>query len=329
MGVVRYYLALSVVMAHFSTLTGVEVWWPTSSYDAVGGFFALSGFLVYGSYLRAPSLKTFIANRARRILPAYSFIILLCAFGLVGLSTLPAAEYFTSWHWWRYLLSNLTFLNFLCPDLPGVFSGNEMTAVNGSLWTLKVEWMLYLTVPLVAWLIAKLRRPALHTFVTIYLFSMLYRLGFQYLYETQGREIWNILGRQFFGQLMYFYTGVVVYFHREQFLRYRRLILVVAILLTILGAFIPYYEITLGPAVVSVLVLWFSLVGSWGRWGNENNISYDIYLTHFPVIQLVYALGVVERYGIVAAFVVSMLGIVLLGLLTWFGLGKWFLRRKR
>jgi peptidoglycan/LPS O-acetylase OafA/YrhL len=164
MGVVRYYLALSVVMAHFSTLTGVEVWWPTSSYDAVGGFFALSGFLVYGSYLRAPSLKTFIANRARRILPAYSFIILLCAFGLVGLSTLPAAEYFTSWHWWRYLLSNLTFLNFLCPDLPGVFSGNEMTAVNGSLWTLKVEWMLYLTVPLVAWLIAKLRRPALHTF---------------------------------------------------------------------------------------------------------------------------------------------------------------------
>jgi peptidoglycan/LPS O-acetylase OafA/YrhL len=78
--------------------------------------------------------------------------------------------------------------------------------------------------------------------------------------------------------------------------------------------------------VVSVLVLWFSLVGSWGKWGNVNNISYDIYLTHFPVIQVVYALGIARKQGIEVAFVVTMVGVILLGLITWFGIGKRFLK---
>lgn len=51
-GLVRYYLALSVLIVHFNSLTGSNIFWPTSSYAGVGGFFALSGFLMYGSYLK-------------------------------------------------------------------------------------------------------------------------------------------------------------------------------------------------------------------------------------------------------------------------------------
>ncbi len=344
MGAVRYYLALAVVVAHFSTVMGVDIPWPTSSYNAVGGFFALSGFLVYGSYLRAGSLHAYVARRARRILPPYLFIVLLCAFLLAALSSLSPAEYFSSPQWWRYLLANLTFMNFLGPDLPGVFTDHVSTAVNGSLWTIKVEWMLYLSVPLVALLIRRLRRPALLTFAAIYIFSMLYRLGFLYLYETHGSEIWNILSRQVFGQLMYFYTGVAIYFRLAAFMRYRWQLLAAALLLTLLGDYIPCYDYTLGPIAVSILVLWFSLAGtgasrlsSFFQRFNIDNISYDIYLVHLPVIQVVacFAPGILSAFGLSASgtaglcalFIFSFAAILLLASISWFLIGKRWLKR--
>ncbi len=327
MGFIRYYLALSVVMAHLCTVMGIENHWPTSSYNAVGGFFALSGFLVYGSYLRAPSLKHYIKRRARRILPPYFTTVLLCAFGLIALSTLSAGEYFTSPQWWKYLVANLSFLNFIEPELPGVFTNHEITAVNGSLWTMKIEWMLYLSVPIVAWCIRKIRKPALYTFIAIYIISLIYRITFYHLYEVHEKEIYMILCRQVFGQLMYFYTGVAIYFNLNRFLKYKWHILVVAVVLCCLQDLIPYYEITVGPIVVSSLVLWFSLIGKWGRWANRDNFSYDIYLSHLPVIQVIIALGIREQIGTLWTFIISIAAILLIGAAIWFGVGKRFMRR--
>ena len=50
----------------------------------------------------------------------------------------------------RYLGWNLAFLNFMEPALPGVFEANRFTEINGALWTLKIEVMFYLVLPLLA-----------------------------------------------------------------------------------------------------------------------------------------------------------------------------------
>jgi peptidoglycan/LPS O-acetylase OafA/YrhL len=158
---------------------------------------------------------------------------------------------------------------------------------------------------------------------------MLYRLLFSYLYETHGSEIYNILGRQFFGQLMYFYSGVVIYFSLNNFLKYKWPILAGALILTALGNYIPYYDIIIGPITVSVIVLWFSLVGDWGNRANVNNFSYDIYLTHFPVIQVVVATGILAQAGLPATFAITMIGIAALGCISWFGIGKRFMAKRK
>ena len=67
MGMVRYILALAVIVHHFNVIFGTNYWLPVSSYHAVGGFFALSGFLVYGSYRRSPSLVYYTKKRAQDI----------------------------------------------------------------------------------------------------------------------------------------------------------------------------------------------------------------------------------------------------------------------
>jgi peptidoglycan/LPS O-acetylase OafA/YrhL len=332
MGLVRYYLAFVVLVAHFNVVFGTDWFLPTSSYNAVGGFFALSGFLVYGSYLRKKNLKLYFTHRARRILPSYLFIVLLSAFGLCCLSTLPAREYFLNAQWVKYLLANATFLNFLEPELPGVFTENAVPAVNGSLWTMKVEVTLYLSVPVVVALISWLRQRYRHVtttavLVTIYVASVIYRIMFHELYVARGSEIYNILSRQVFGQLMYFYTEVFIYLNYDRLLRWRWLMVGAACVLAVVGDAIPYYQFWLSPIVVSVLVIYISLLKG-AQIFNRNNVSYDIYLMHFPVMQTVAALSVGSVLPDWALAVICLLLILLLAEFSWHAIGKHILYPK-
>ena len=44
--IIRYYLSFAVFFAHFGILTNTNYFLPTSSVDAVHGFFVLSGFFL-------------------------------------------------------------------------------------------------------------------------------------------------------------------------------------------------------------------------------------------------------------------------------------------
>lgn len=309
MGIVRYILALAVIIAHFGTFTGTTVWFPVSSYNAVGGFFALSGFLIYGSYLRRPGdIRGYLRRRARRLLPSYWATVLLAALLLVFVSTLSASAYFSSSGFWKYLAANLTFLNFLAPDLPGVFASQPIHAVNGSLWTMKVEWLLYLSVPLVALLAGRTLRRSVAVFCTVYLLSSAWRICFLSLYESTGRHIFEILSRQFMGQLMYFYAGVLIYYFFDVLMSRRWLVISVCAILAALSSFIPFYSETLGPLVLAMIVIWFSMTGSWGTWeGRHDNVSYGMYLLHAPIIQTLVSLEIIPLLGIWPSLILSII----------------------
>ena len=119
--------------------------------DAVCVFFILSGFFVTASYLRSKSLAEYACKRFRKIFPLYWAVVVFFAIALCVTGTLSAREYFSSFGFWKYLAANLLTLNFLHPNLPGVFNGNP---VNGALWTIKIEVAFYVTLPLVLALIS-------------------------------------------------------------------------------------------------------------------------------------------------------------------------------
>ncbi|PHY18244.1 acyltransferase [Caulobacter sp. BP25] len=145
----RLIAAILVVAHHARVLDGRPPAMIGTSLDlgalGVGVFFAISGYLVAGSLARTPSLATFLAKRALRIFPGLLAALLVTAFVIGPVSTmLKASDYLSAPEVYGYVLRNLT-LYAVTYDLPGVFMSVPLAGVvNGSLWTLRLEFTAYL-----------------------------------------------------------------------------------------------------------------------------------------------------------------------------------------
>ena len=297
MDYVRYIMALGVVVAHFSLVMNCDFWWPVSSGTAVSVFFGLSGFLVYATFQRKQSLKDFLLSRTKRIMPIYLVIVVASALLLSFVSTLSLSEYFCHPDLWKYLGANICFLNFLQPTLPGVFTDNVVPTVNGSLWTLKVEWALYLSIPLFDWAIRHWRISAKKLLFSIIVLSVAYKALMQYLYGATGHQIYHILSYQFIGQLTYFYSGVLVFLNFEYCKRHKRALLLLSAAMSIIcwltsdcvqhWAVSILYDLFYPTSIVTFFLLVSCVDWLPVRLPRIPNLSYELYLIHFPVIQVV------------------------------------------
>ena len=106
-------------------------------------FFAISGYLVTQSWDRDPHLFRFLQRRALRIFPGLVVCTFLCVMVLGPLlTTLDLKTYFTNEHTRGYFTNIALYITY---HLPGVFATNRLAnAVNGSLWSLPVEFFMYL-----------------------------------------------------------------------------------------------------------------------------------------------------------------------------------------
>ena len=118
---------------------------------AVMLFFFISGYLFWGKMLRNPeSLRyaTLLPNRLRRIMPAYLGAILVFFF----------LAMFSTGFQVRVPIPKLCFevVSWILGGFP-VFGGMDFNSVEplfitgGMFWTLQLEWLFYLLLPLLAW----------------------------------------------------------------------------------------------------------------------------------------------------------------------------------
>ena len=245
----------------------------------------------------------YTGKRVRRIWPAYIAVV---AFGAVlgaCFTAITLSEYFFSQGFVKYMFANVFLLNFLQPILPGVFLDNPMPAVNGALWTIKVEVALYCCVPMMAFLWR--RNGALLSGVCLILFSSLWVYYFSYHYSgAHGQEI----ARQFPGQLAYFAAGSLLSMNDRcrSFVKYAGPISV-ALLLLVAD---PVVKLITDPIAYTAIVIWLSTIKAqifdFGKYGD---LSYGIYLFHFPIIQILFAIGAFSVYpwlGLVGVLVLTI-----------------------
>ncbi len=286
----RLLLAVTVCISHASYLSGFEQIGIVSSFLSsavtVKAFFVVSGFLIFMSFERSSSLMAYVRKRIRRIYPAYFTVVMLCAILLCAVSSKSIGEYF-SFEWIKYVFSNLTFLNLLQPELPGVFENNHLPDINASLWTIKIEVMFYLTVPVLVFLFRKFAR--LPVLILVYCSSVAYAEILEAVAERTDRGIYEELSRQLPGQLSYFMAGAFFYYFLPFFERHVKYFLAAAVLVLAININFPLPP--LEPFALATVVIFLSLFFYMGNFRNYGDFSYGIYILHYPIIQTILHFG--------------------------------------
>lgn len=322
----RFLFASIVFLVHSYALSGAEELAVLSklfsSEIAVKSFFVVSGFLIFMSYENSSDTKGYFLKRARRIYPAYFSIVLICA--VLGSIF---SEYSWSEYWslpvLKYIVANLVFLNFLQPNLPGLFENNTLQAINGALWTLKIEVMFYLIVPFAVKAFRKFGRLAM--MVALYAASILYSGIMIELARRTGVDAYIELQRQLPGQLTFFIAGAACYYYFHYLAKHGLWLLVLATMAFLLQAWLPW--IAVEPIALGIVVVYFACIfPCMGNFGKYGDFSYGMYIVHFPILQVLISFGLFKESPWLMLGAAGLL-ILTVAILFWNFIEKPFLRK--
>ncbi|MFC4741049.1 acyltransferase family protein [Flavobacterium ponti] len=321
----RFFFAFQILLYHLAVLSQNEKLTILTVFSnanlAVKGFFIISGFLVAKSYLNTTTLKMYFIKRVKRILPAYFFVVFLAALVLFFVSNLSYSEYYCNADLYKYIVWNSMFMNFVHPCLPGVFYNNFMCVVNGSLWTLKVEEGFYLVLPLLFFLIFKIKKTAL-VLCVIYLLSFLY----WYVLDFHFRK--PLFAKQLPGYLSYFCTGIFLFIYHQKLFKKKWLYLGLAILVILATykinvAINVFYPMALGTIII-VAAYTIPIFNNFGKYGD---FTYGLYIYHFPIIQIFKQYNLFDKYNpFLMAFCIIIMTFIF-AIFSWFCVERRFLDR--
>lgn len=295
----RLFAAFAVMVGHSTVHLKLNFLWVGKNglpwfHDGVGVFFIISGMLVYRSYEKCIQNKRpisdFYRNRFLRIAPAiytYVFISIVVLF-IVGAINFDTITHFSFWGW---IFSNIILIPAFHPD---VLKNIGVGVLNGSLWTIPVEFSFYLIVPVIFYFEKKIGVNRTITFLFVLgVISSSIIWGYNKLgLEPLWFKFFNIT---FFSGLIYFTFGVL-------WLRYWRdtpkskYIFLTCIILYSLGEWVFQVRSYFGPFWVfikaiplSYAVIWFGFKGPviFNKLTTKiGDLSYGVYIWHMVIVNL-------------------------------------------
>jgi peptidoglycan/LPS O-acetylase OafA/YrhL len=331
---VRLFLAAAVVITHlvsilqgdFGVLKLFSILFPGER--AVECFFVISGFLIFRSYWGSRNLVDYAARRARRIYPGLIAVVLVSAVAGAALSTLSIRDYYDSWNVIRYIFYNFVFMTFAQRDLPGVFQNMADSYVNGPLWTLKIEVLFYMSVPILTAISFRyIRFPMLA--VIIYILSIIYHLVLVWLSAfTRSPEL-ILLSNQLPGQMSFFMAGGLIAHTIDNFRAMTGWLVPVSI--SVFGLYVGSGTLSVlfyffYPAVLAIIVIYICVVARpLIRATKYGDFSYGLYIVHWPILQTFGTLHLLEGHPIVLA-IAALSCCFLAAVLSWHLVEKHWLR---
>lgn len=287
----RFFLASLVIFSHsYPLLWGSNDREPislatrgqrTGGELAVDGFFILSGFLITRSWLSSRGLGDYLRRRALRIYPG--FLAALCFSGLIAGPLLHdgAASYWREFSWGDFVVKGIN-LDFHPPA--------SSLAVNGSLWTIRYEFLCYLAVAAFG-LCGVLSRRGLVVLAWMACWGLYAGQIYFHLEMYGSRLSWLYCYPGFWPRLMCeFLTGVLFYCYRDRIVLSRPWLLGAALGLLALGVVTPSLRaLPLAVPVLGGYVLFFAAylpIGRLQHFASRGDFSYGLYLYAYPLQQL-------------------------------------------
>jgi peptidoglycan/LPS O-acetylase OafA/YrhL len=321
-GLVRWIAALLVMAGHMYCLlleTPPSILWNALQRLGILFFFVLGGYLVTGSWASDSKISNYAIKRCVRIFPPLIAFVFVATV-IVGpfLSDLSVPEYYGNILFRRYFLNILLYINYA---LPGVFTINPYpNAVNGSLWSLPVEFLMYIIVPLF-YQISK-KNVKINVLIVMMLCGLnivkdLYYPDFRFV--IYGMDVGSMLA-----VVPFYFIGMLVYILQEKELfdfRFNAemsgVVLFISVIfssISILLAdivsflFVPYVVFSLAHAKQNRITKFLA----------NQEITYGIYLYGFFIQQIVIYLNYKYDWqsGILPIFIVSLAITILLASLS-------------
>ena len=293
----RFFFATILIISHFCVLTGNDQLLPLDGGTAVKAFFTITGFLVTYSFLRRDyDIVSYAKKRFVRIIPAYIVTIFFCVFIGWVVTSLSTEDYFSSAQTWKYFLVNIMMLNWLEPELPHTFQTNPLPQMDGSLWVMKQEVLFYILVPLFIYLIKKTGKK----WICIPLIVVCLLI---YPYVNVQTQLFTF----FMGgmTLMLFFDFYNKYFY------YLFCFSVCALLFSV-------FETLTFPMMLVGIAYHCKPLNIFRK---IDNITYGLFLYHFPVIQTLIHYGIAE-YSLTLCFILTFIITSILATFSWFCIEK-------
>lgn len=284
---IKFILAVMVIFSHcFPISSGLETFDWLYNFSAgqldfgklsVWIFLFYSGYLIIKSLNKKSSLVYFFRNRVSKLLPPL-WIVLIITVIIIGplVTTLSVKDYFLDFSWLKYLIKNM----FLLPtyNISGCFVNNQYVGnVNGSLWTLPVEFLCYIFCFISYKLHISKDKYLKYTFP---IFIIVY-----YIVLLLFNDIYII--KTLLPVVSMFYMGMICYSYQDK-IKFSNKIMILLFILFILSLkfnFLNYINIFIIPYIIMCLSFNFKSLSIF-KW-KMFNLSYEIYLTGFLVQQII------------------------------------------
>ncbi len=280
---------------------------------ALDAFFITSGFLVTASLLKKQRITEYFWARALRIFPALLLMLLLTVF-LLGIcfTTCSVSTYLSSAETYIYFAKCLTLITGVAYNLPGVFDSNPLNnMVNGSLWTLPIEVIMYIVLAL-GWFalqkVPKLRSTAFKIAIVYFTFvAGIHMLVRHFFFPTPS----------LFERLSFmFFAGATFYILRARIILIRWLFWFFVISLSLATVnkhvFFVIYVFTIAYILLYIAYIPSGLVRKYNQLGDY---SYGIYIYAWPVQQSIAAL--IPGVSVSRMIVISTVVTISLAALSW------------
>lgn len=305
----------SLIISPSPGVTDLFASWRTYSGEiAVDIFFALSGFMVSGSFMRRPDWVDFMTARILRLIPALLVCLVLLAY-VVGpvLSNLDSHSYFASKLPRRFVKWNLQFASRQSYLLPGVFTTNAVKdTVNGSLWTIPAEMRMYVFLAIFG-VLGFFRSRLVASVILLVLFIA----GAVVPWQLPLFDGWIKMSG-------YFALGVLAFMYKDD-IPVRTDILAALVYLAFLSRAVWIYPILVALAI-TYFCFWFAYRLKLPRIERFGDPSYGTYLWGWPASQaFAQFVGPGHPYGCALAAGAASL---VLGYLSWHSIEKPAMRLK-
>lgn len=281
---VRLVAAFLVLYGHSFVFLGLREplflsWLPLGPLG-VFVFFTISGYLISQSWDRDPHVIRFLMRRVLRIFPGLASCVVLSIVVLGPmLTTWSLRDYFQSHFTWGYLRNIALYISYY---LPGVFEHNRVpNAVNGSLWSLPVEFLMYLILMLSGVLVRQ-------RWFFVLIAGVSATLSVSWAQLSEQVVVYGFDMRQVFICGTYFWVGAIFYWFDLR--RYFSIpfVLVACVILLCFEPWTKYLQMVAWGAL-PIITLAFGLAHSpWlEKLTATGDYSYGIYIYAFPIQQAV------------------------------------------